>query len=125
MKLQVQRASLDALVINDHGDSQCFQECKQFSHATTRQGDVLGKVFRTTDYPGFTVSRKPHCLCPIEFRIGKSGHADDPTAQRWGKTWFRDTQSIGESQDDSIRQRSGYLEFLPVTEAFLFQCHLI
>ena len=57
MELQVQGTSLNALVIYDHGGSQCFQEFEQFSHATARQGDVLGEVFRTTDYPGFTVSR--------------------------------------------------------------------
>ena len=125
MELQVQGTSLNALVIYDHGGSQCFQECKQFSHATARQGDVLGKVFRTTDYPGFTVSRQPHCLCPIEFRIGKSGHTDDPIAQRWGKTLFGDIQSIGQSQDDPVRRWSGYLELLPVTEAFLFPRYLI
>src|SRR5260370_34162232 len=79
-KRNVLRNATEAFVADDRLDLECLKRLHYLIQTTSRQGKMLWMILGASDDSWLVVSRKAHCLRPIELRVLKRGQTQQPIA---------------------------------------------
>ena len=115
VKHHINRLTGESLVVEFYSNLVRFEERRDFSKTTARQGDMLGKFLRATNDARFAERGQSHRLRAIEFRVLKCGEPVQTIQHRGRQSFLFNKDQVATNNAHFRWQRTGdgFVLFLP------------